>query len=483
MEYSESRGRPASWGRRVASLGATIRLGGSLLVASGMLTAQTEWLVRVHDVVTGLGIPGVAVDGRTSSVQGVTDANGEVVLTVAGDQDAGETITVHGHDGYNYSVGQFVTDRPRTLWLVPKTAYHKTGLIPVAGTTAPIVFQGVTPSVQGPNPYTIEIEVPSGVLPEPAELWIFPVPPHASPRPMDADAYTASAIGLFAVELRNASGVPITKVLPSPGITVRASPTWYQYSIVAPQSANLPGVQCRLTATSGQWDKQPAPLYWDHASGMVVGHLRACSWWLALLPLAVLAGDTGPWQPPPAAPEPAITKADCVTTHNVSATPVVCGKIVGGSITVTVSQGGKVNVGTQFVAGIQVQLGLSPSKLVNLLARLSGNLGFNAQLTASGGIEIAIDGANQSTWPQDALVGANALCHSGDARMGIYSETYTLKSGETEIVWPIPRGILRVACLAKDVSCGEHCWQAADTRIFVYPQSLRVCDGDALKCQ
>ena len=179
---------------------------------------------RDRDAHRSDAVPNVVVDGRTSRVQAVTDAQGNATLLVGSKP---ESIIVHGGVNYGYHVGEYDHTAPKRVYLVPNSAYYKTPLIPTGGTTAPIVFQGTTQTVLGQNPYTIEVEVPPNVLPAPASFWILPVPSYASPYPRDADRYVNSAICQFAVELRDAQGRPITDVIPNPGIIVRSSPTWY----------------------------------------------------------------------------------------------------------------------------------------------------------------------------------------------------------------------------------------------------------------
>ncbi|HEB52448.1 MAG TPA: hypothetical protein ENI87_04235, partial [bacterium] len=241
----------------------------------GVGCAQSAWQVQVRDLLTNQGVPNVIVDARTSGTNGVTDATGLVELQVRGG-DTGEAIFVHGSASYNYTVGHYGTGLPRTVWLVPYSMFHKTGMIPVTGTTSPIVFQGVTHSCMGPNPYTIEVEIPPDVLPEAADFWIVPVPAYASPYPLGADAGVSAAAAQFAVELKDANGKSITEVLPAPGIVVRFSPTWYTYGEIAQHQDIVKATQYRLTQTSQDWDAQPDDCYYDPEAGMFTAHLRAC---------------------------------------------------------------------------------------------------------------------------------------------------------------------------------------------------------------
>ncbi|HEB52273.1 MAG TPA: hypothetical protein ENI87_03345, partial [bacterium] len=328
----------------------------------GVGCAQSAWQVQVRDLLTDQGIPNVVVEGRTSRVAGSTDAQGFVELEVTGDHDH-ESVIVHGADGYGYQAGYYPLYMPRVVYLVPDTALHATPLIPVTGTGAPIVFQGTTWTPFGQNAYTIEVEVPPDVLPEPASFRIAPVPVYASPLPDGCDALINGAVAQFTVDLRNAEGRPLTDVLPEPGIIVRCSPMWYTYAQMASAQSPAQGVPYRLTKTSASWAPQPDATSWDPASGMFTAHLRACSWWLLWFSPLLLSGDThngsggiDPQVPPPA-PEITIERDACVTSGLYDSGLVTCG-VLQMPVTCTIANSGTTSFNALFQAGLTAELGV-----------------------------------------------------------------------------------------------------------------------------
>lgn len=446
---------------------------------------QQDWQVRVLDLATGQGVPNTIVDARTSRTHGVTDADGLVVLQVLGN-GKGEDVLAHGNSSYGYTAGHYSTGLPRTLWLVPNSMYHKTGVIPTAGTVAPIVFQGVTQSCFGPNPYTIEVEIPANVLPEPAEFWIVPVPAFAAPYPVGADAGVAAAAAQFTVELKDATGRDITKVLPEPGIVVRFSPTWYTYGQVAQHQGLVRATQYRLTRTSQSWDSQPDQCYYDPASGMFTAHLRACSWWVILPFVPFLTGDTRqptPTTPRPPAPELEIILSDCAKSSLVSSTFVTCGVVSGGACTASIGNNGRVSFSAQAVAGITATLGLSASDFIGFLPRLSASLGGTVSANAQGGFDVSVEGVATGALNNGDSAGPNSTCYSGEASIGLWNKVYVLKYGSASVPLAIPQGIVKKYCLSRDGSCGEECglWTPVKREV-VLPKGLKVCPGDILDC-
>lgn len=458
-----------------------LRLAGFFL-ASTQVPCQQPWPVRVLDLATGQGIANVMVTGRTSGNESMTDANGEATLMV---DDADESVLVHGNSGYNYTTGVYPHNRPQTFWLVPNSAFHKTGVIPVGGTPAPIVFQGVTQCCLGPNAYTLEIEVPAGVLPEPADFWIAPVPAYASPSPMGADAAVNGAIAQFAIELRDATGKELNKALPDPGIIVRFSPTWYPYSMIGAHTQQVDATQYRLTYTSQQWEAQPDKAFWNPTSGMFECHLRGCSWWFILPFVPFLAGDSHPPAPsnPPPTPTVNITKSECMTTSQLSASFVTCGVVSGGPITASCGQNGKYTFGAGLSASMAASLGIAPSQLAQLITRINASLSMSAQLNADGEITVDVEGSGTATIPNGSSAGPNTLCYSGEARIAVYSQPYTLQVGTSTFNWAIPRGIVKTYCLTLDSTCGEQCNTGPYKKDFTLPSSIKLCDGDPAKCQ
>jgi hypothetical protein len=442
-----------------------------------------EWQIEVVDLVTGLGVPNVVVDGRTSRVQGVTDAQGFVTLQVGAKP---ESIVVHGNNNYGYHVGEYDHSAPRRVFLVPNTAYHKTPLIPRSGTVAPVVFQGVTRTVLGPNPYTIEVEVPAGVLPVDASFWILPVPSYASPYPKDADRYINSTACQFAVELRDAQGRAITDVLPDPGIIVRSSPTWYPYSLVAAGSEVVKGAQYRLTKTSGQWSHQPERSSYDPATGMFTAHLKACSWWVLIIP-AFFFGDRVCPDPkpaladPPPLPEVSISKSGCVVNGGITAAPVVCGVVTGGPATVTFGTNGTFSFSASTIAALKLALGIAPSQLMQLITRINASIGVELSASASGGVDVTLTGTATGGYQNNQSLGRP--CYSGEVRVSVVKRPYTLTVGANSYTWNIPEGILLAQCLTKDSTCGENCINVWPDAIQAYfPSSYKLCNGDSMKC-
>jgi hypothetical protein len=451
----------------------------SQVVAQGV---AGEWPIQVLDLVTKQGIPNVIVDGRTSKVKAVTDAQGWVTLTVGSKP---ESIVVHGHSSYGYHVGEYDHTSPKFVYLVPNSFYHKTPLIPTTGTTSPVVFQGTTQSVLGPNAYTIEVEIPPNVLPVPASFWIAPVPSYASPCPADADRYVNAAVGQFAVELHDAQGKQITDVLPDPGIIIRTSPTWYPYSMVPAYTEIVKGAQCRLTKTSAKWDPQPDEMYWDPATGMFTGHLRACSWWIFIIPLFFSRDSYNPPPPPtpvPPLPEITIAKADCVKAGGLQSVPVNCGVVRGGPATVTFGVNGTVNITAQIMAALQASLGISPSQLASLLTRINVQFGAQVSGTAGGGVNVGVTGAPSQTIAQDQDLGANLHCYSGDWRLAIAMRPFALTYGAQTYTWDLPEGIISAQCLTLDLNCSELCYGKPPGSAKYFPPSFKVCAGDPLKC-
>jgi hypothetical protein len=465
----------ASWFGGRAAVGQSI--------APPSVGGPEEWPVRVLDLATGQGVPNVVVDGRTSRVQAVTDADGWALLMVGSKP---ESIVVHGAAGYGYHVGEYDHTAPKFVYLVPDAMYHKTPLIPVSGTVAPVVFQGTTQTVLGPNPYTIEVEVPQGVLPRAASLWIAPVPSFASPCPPGFDSYVNASVGQFAVELRDAQGKQIVDVLPSPGVIVRCSPTWYPYSMVPTYTDIVKGGQCRLTKTSARWDHQPDEMSWDPASGMFTAHLRACSWWIWILPFFMTRDSYNPPPPPvavPPSPEVSIARSDCVKSQSLQSLPVNCGVVTGGPATVNFGTNGQVNINGQIVAALQASLGISPTQLAAVLTRLNAQFGAQVSGTAGGGVTIAVSGQAAQTINANQSLGASLACFSGDWRLAIAARPFTLTYGTNTYTWDLPEGIISAQCLTRDTGCGEPCWNVHPTaHQKYYPPSYKVCAGDPLKC-
>lgn len=465
--------------------------GGRFLAATAVVflstsaaSAQTEWPVRVLDIASGQGIANVTVTGRTSRVEARTNAAGEVILPVVG---ASEDIIVHGHSLYNYHVGSYAIIEPCTVYLVPHAAFHKTPLVQVGGTTAPIQFQGQISSVQGPISYTLEVEIPPDVLPEPAEFWIAPVPAYASPRPRGTDALINCAMGLFAIDLRNASGAAIASVLPDPGIIVRFTPVWYPASAIANHAGRVSGTQYRLTATSQAWSPQQETTCWDPSTGRFIVHLRACSWWLILLPLPFLAGDT--WQGgssstnPPPDPAIQVNRSDSVTTIGLAATWVSCGVVNGGQVSSTMANAGTTTFDASFTAMMSTTLGIGAGDLTRLLTRMNASSTVSFTMTTSGGIGATTSASNAATMVNGDSAGPGAQCYSGEGRVGVYARTYTIQVGPAVFDWKIPEGAMKVYCLERDPTCGEACAQAdPQKKEFVLPRSIRIAVGDPIRC-
>lgn len=456
------------------------------MLLANALTAQQDWLVRVRDLATGQGIPNVIVDARTSQTKGTTDATGLVELRVKG-LDTGEALFAHGLASHNYTVGNYPTGAPRDIWLVPYAMFHKTGLIPVSGTTSPIVFQGVAHTFLGANPYTIEVEVPPNVLPVAADFWIVPVPPHASPYPQGADAGVSAAVAQFAVELKDGNGKNIDAVLPDPGVVVRFSPTWYTYGQIAQHQGIVQATQYRLTQTSQAWDPQPDACHYDPATGMFTAHLRACSWWWILPFVPFLAGDSRPAAPTTPTPPPPpvdILESDCPKSSLVCGTFATCGRINGGNCSVTLGNNGQVSFSAQFAAGITASLGIAPSNLAAVITRISASLGASASVNAQGGFDVSVNGSTSGSLANGDGTGPNTGCYSGTASIGLWNKEYTLKVGSATFPLLIPLGIVKKYCLDRDPTCHEECGSVFPVhKEIVVPKGLKVCAGDLLNCR
>lgn len=462
----------------------SLRMGAiaTLVLTTGVF-AQTEWTVEVRDLNTGQGIANVLVEGRSSRVHATTNAQGVATLMVTGDK---ESVIVHGGTGYNYQVGEYPITGPRVVYLVPDSMFHKTPLIPTTGTGAPVVFQGATQCVFGPNAYTIEIEVPPGVLPEPASFWIAPVPASASPCPHDFDRFVAAAIGQFAIKLVNAQGKEISDVLPEPGIVVRSSPTWYPFSILVPQNQVIKGTQCRLTKTSGRWDAQPDLLTWDPAAGMFTAHLRACSWWLILMPLLLpssLGSADVPIPGPPPAPKIDIVPSDCCVTGPGDSSPVDCGKL-RLPLNAVFTAGTTTSFSAQIAAALTAQLGVAPSELASLITRLTvmvtGSLTLDASFSFTHTCSMTTGG------PIPALTMVADPCYSGEMSLTLASRTFTLTCGTHSTQVKFPEQVIKVLCLTLDPSCGTEpspCNSGPLKKRELSPSSYKICQGDLLSCQ
>ncbi|MBZ0152626.1 MAG: hypothetical protein K8J09_13965 [Planctomycetes bacterium] len=283
----------------------------------------------------------------------------------------------------------------------------------------------------------------------------------------------------------NAQGKEITDVLPEPGIVVRSSPTWYPYSAIMPQTQVMKGTQCRLTKTSGRWDVQPDLLTWDPADGMATAHLRACSWWVWLLPFLVPSSTAQPSSPAPALPpipEITIEPSDCVATGASDSSPVDCG-VLRMPVNCVMTVGTTVPFSAQFTATVAGQLGVAPSTLAALLTRLTVQVSGSITMDASFGFTYQYSATTGSLIPGQTVVADR--CYSGEMSEAVADRVFTLTCGSLSTQLKFPDRVIKVLCLTLDPACGNElspCNSGPLKKEEVYPSAYKLCAGDPLKC-
>ena len=477
------------------------------LFANGLATAQvavTPWLIRVHDIETNAPLVGVVVKApelEGSRVAGVvhkaiTSNDGEATLYVP--QGAlGVAVFAEGTSTHHYAVKNGDVEVPLRVFMAPYAAFHKTFLIPVSGTVAPIVFSGTRPSPLGTHSYRFELSVPPGVLRAPSQIWIYPRPLWAASRSLHADC----SPGEFHIELRDATGlIAVRQRVGDAGLTLQFTPFWLPAAMFPVADQVI--VDTRNMTTMG-WDRDKGVGTWDPGTGMVTLNLnhfsgQECAFWSGLL--RNLGFDTSsplapkpPFQP--AAPSPPqvppsplslvrIERSTCVKVAGIkSAGTIDCGTYIGGAASAGATAGGSVTVSQNFTAEASAKLNVGASGISNLLAKLEAETSFKFSSSTTGALSLSWAASAGKTWSQGDKLASKYKCYSGDLYVFATERTVSLVSPVGTISIGVPDVVTSYVCLDFDPSCAgctqePGAGQAGHIAICI-PESIALCSGQA----
>lgn len=447
----------------------------SLAIGLATMASQdpptTRWRVRVVDAVTGVGVPGMAVEVRSKAlaaaghlVKAETDGQGRAVLEHDGGFSAVESVIALGDDAYHYTSRSDTPGLGETsLYVIPYSAFWKSPMIPASTGTggAPMVHVGQCNSPLGALPVTFEVAVPPGVLPADCQIWVALRPVHQAVNndtPLDQ---SPAHFGQLHVQLRSADGsVVITDQLREPGIQVSVTPFWLPASTF-PIDDNV--VVRRLNTETLVWDTVTPKGRYTMATGKATFTLRAFS----CIDICserygnALCGNpdqaTNPPTPvPPVQDLPQVVWEDCLRPMTPAVNvPVVCCVYQANGST-QVQKGTTVAASASTSLDIMSNFNITLGDVGKLLAKI--NFGSSSKIAVSGTQSL------ETTYQKDEALSvvqgtplASCQCMTGTCRICGLAKKATLKrAGCQDVEILAYEGLGMVYCL-KYVECAAGC--------------------------
>lgn len=434
-------------------------------------TAVTTWEVRVVDATTGIGVPGMQVEVRSPAladeghvIEQVTDAEGRATLQHAPGFADLERVIALGDSRYHYTSRE---ERPgigvTTLYVMPYVDFWKSAPIAAAtGTTTPIVWNGQCDGPAGPIPFTVEIDVPPGVLPQDCQIWLAARPAHQAVNnafPLDE---APAHFGQLHLELRSADGSEVlTDELRAPGVRIAATPWWWPGSYW-PIDDNV--VVRRLNKVTLAWDTTAPKGTFQAATGKASFSVRSFS----CIDISAerygnaLRGNPGQQtQPPTPAPLPVETLPtihweDCLRILDPSVwVPVVCCVYQSTGVK-TITKGSTFTATESTVSDLQSGFNLSLVGLDKLIGKLNIASQSKVSRTTTQTFESTVQESDSKTVEQGTTL-TNCACMTGTARLcGLTRKATLRKAGCPDAAFYVYKGLGIAYCL-QYVECAPGC--------------------------